>query len=421
MRSGRLRPEHAAGLLLLLLLGLTAAPGASAATEIVINIPAFTLYVYEDGVPVRTFPIGVGQVVKPSQLGTTEIINVVHYPKYYPTDWYARGLEPIPPGPENPVGTRWLGLGFRGYGIHGTNDPGSIGKAASAGCIRMHNRDVELLAEMVGVGTPVTFLYETVEVWRDPLTLAPYVRVYDDVYRQGTNTLDRLIEKLSQIGADAGADRNFLEALLAEASGTPHPVPVSVPLDLDGERVDGAAAAYGGRLWVSLDRLAARLGDRVTPDSVSAAGQAAVGGRTVPGSILLAGRAYAPIERAAEAFGLLVEAASAAGIRLRQVALAGGEGERLPWRVYVAGDRLLVPVTEMAEHFGLAIGWDPALQAVVADGRPVFGAVWIGEKAYLSHDRAAQLLGVEISWTRDQPVASLVATNRPRSSSTAST
>lgn len=420
MLSMRLHPgELALGLLLLALLAV-AVPGVSAATEIVINIPAFTLYVYEDGVPIRTFPIGIGQVVRPSQLGTTEIINVVHYPKYYPTDWYTRGVEPIPPGPENPVGTRWLGLGFRGYGIHGTNDPGSIGKAASSGCIRMHNRDVELLAEMVGVGTPVTFLYETIEVWRDPLTFTPYVRVYDDVYRQGTNTIDLLLEKLARIGADEGVDRTLLGALLAEASGKPHPVPVSVPLQLDGEPVDGAAAEYGGRLWVSLDRLAARLGDQVTPAPAPAAGQVSVAGRVVPGSILVAGRAYAPVERAAEAFGLLVEAAASEGIRLRQVALASAEGRRLQWRVYVAGDYLLVPVAEMADHFGLSIRWDPHLQALVADGRPVFGAVTIGERAYLAHDRAAQLLGVEISWTKDQPVASLVARNLPRSSSTAS-
>ena len=163
----------------------------AAQMEIVINLPAFSLYLYRDGVVVETYPIGIGSTVNPSQLGTTAIINEVHFPTYYPPDWYRKGLEPIPPGPDNPVGTRWLGLGFKGYGIHGTNQPWTIGTAASAGCIRMNNADVEALAELVGVGVPVTFMYETIETWRDPLSHRPLIRVYKDIYRQGTNHLQR--------------------------------------------------------------------------------------------------------------------------------------------------------------------------------------------------------------------------------------
>jgi lipoprotein-anchoring transpeptidase ErfK/SrfK len=61
----------------------------------------------------------------------------------------------IPPGPDNPVGTRWVGLSQKGYGIHGTNEPGSIGKARSHGCIRMRNRDVEEFFTLVSVGDTV--------------------------------------------------------------------------------------------------------------------------------------------------------------------------------------------------------------------------------------------------------------------------
>lgn len=387
---------------ILLAAALQVAPEAIAA-EIVINIPAFTLYFYEGGVPVRTFPIGVGQVVKPSQLGTTQIINKVHYPKYYPPDWYASGLEPIPPGPENPVGTRWLGLGFKGYGIHGTNNPESIGKAASAGCVRMHNRDVEVLAELVGVGTSVTFLYETIEVWRDPLTFEPYVRIYHDVYHQGTNTMERLLERLARIGADDGVDRAFLSGLLAEASGEVHTVPIGLPLYLNGEPVEGGAVWYGKGVWVSLDALGARLGDPVTLAPPESAGEAIVSGRLVPESIAIGGKVYAPLERAAEAFGLLVEGEEDESLRLRQVDLT--DGARYRWRAYVDGERLLVPVTEMGAHFGRNVKWDPSLQALIVDGRPVFGAARIGESAYLAHDRAAALLGVDILWSKADPVA----------------
>ena len=61
----------------------------------------------------------------------------------------------IPAGPDNPLGTRWIGLSTKGYGIHGTNVEDSIGKAASHGCIRMHRTDLEELFAQVEVGDEV--------------------------------------------------------------------------------------------------------------------------------------------------------------------------------------------------------------------------------------------------------------------------
>ena len=68
--------------------------------------------------------------------------------------WYTKG-KIVRPGKCNPLGTRWLGLSLKGYGIHGTNGPCSIGRNASHGCIRMRNRDVEELFKMVAVGDQV--------------------------------------------------------------------------------------------------------------------------------------------------------------------------------------------------------------------------------------------------------------------------
>ncbi len=73
--------------------------------------------------------------------------------------WYNPG-KVVGPGPANPLGTRWMGLGFKGYGIHGTNRPSSIGKAASHGCIRMRIPDVEALFALVQVGDEVDLLNE---------------------------------------------------------------------------------------------------------------------------------------------------------------------------------------------------------------------------------------------------------------------
>jgi len=78
-------------------------------------------------------------------------------PWWYPPtqDAWAKGLQPVPPGPGNPLGTRWMGLSAPGVGIHGTDEPWSIGHSESHGCIRMQVPDAEWLYKRVRVGTPV--------------------------------------------------------------------------------------------------------------------------------------------------------------------------------------------------------------------------------------------------------------------------
>jgi len=117
--------------------------------RIVVSIPDRKLAVMESDRVVRVYSTAVGAPKSPSPSGSFQIVN--HIPQ--PT-WYTKG-KIVPPGPANPLGTRWLGLSLKGYGIHGTNVPSSIGKNASHGCIRMRNRDVEELFEMVAVGDAV--------------------------------------------------------------------------------------------------------------------------------------------------------------------------------------------------------------------------------------------------------------------------
>lgn len=394
---------------LALLLGSGAGPARAAQVEIVINLPAFTLYLYEDGVVTRAYPIGIGSTVNPSQLGTTEIINEVHHPTYYPPDWYRKGLEPIPPGPDNPVGTRWLGLGFKGYGIHGTNQPWTIGTAASAGCIRMYNHDVEELAERVGVGTPVTFVYETIETWLDPLTHRAQIKVYRDVYRQGTNRVDRALAKLERIGVREGVDREFLEALLEEAAGALRAVPYSVPLFVDGRRMDFHAVDFGGRVLVPLDGLARTFSlpvERAGGEGKERPGEAAVGGRLVPNSFYVGSRAYAPVEDAAYAFGVMAQV-SGDGVRLESVRLVAGAAELAGVRAFVYGNWLLLPVQELGRRFGVEVGWDPSLRTVTVRGRPAFGVTLIDGKAYLPHDRVEPVLGIRVRWAHGQKEAAV--------------
>ena len=129
---------------------------ASYSSIIVIRRGSHALSLYRRTTFVRRMGVAVGQPVFPTPIGRFSIVVKARNPWWYPpdSDW-AEGLEPIPPGPGNPLGTRWMGLSASGVGIHGTPDAASIGYSASHGCIRMRIPDAEWLFERVSVSTPV--------------------------------------------------------------------------------------------------------------------------------------------------------------------------------------------------------------------------------------------------------------------------
>lgn len=104
--------------------------------SIQISIGKRRLALYNNGKLVKIYPIAVGKMLTHTPAGEYMIVN--------------RQMNP-----GGPFGVMWLSLSKQGYGIHGTNDPSSIGKAVSHGCVRMYNRDVLQLAEMVPNGTRV--------------------------------------------------------------------------------------------------------------------------------------------------------------------------------------------------------------------------------------------------------------------------
>jgi len=123
---------------------------------IVIRRGANELRYYQGTRLVRTFGVATGQSVYPTPTGQFSIVDMQLNPWWRPPDSpWAKGLKPIPPGPGNPLGTRWMGLSSPGVGIHGTPDDASIGYSLSHGCIRMHIPDAEWLFDHVDVGATV--------------------------------------------------------------------------------------------------------------------------------------------------------------------------------------------------------------------------------------------------------------------------
>jgi lipoprotein-anchoring transpeptidase ErfK/SrfK len=136
-----------------------AAPDVVAALtgRIVVDQTKLRLYFYLYGKLKFVFPVATGQPAWPTPDGTFHIVVMSKDPTWIPPDSpWAKGLEPVPAGPGNPLGTRWMGTSAPGVGIHGCPEDWSIGTHASHGCIRMHIRDAETLYEYVKVGMPVT-------------------------------------------------------------------------------------------------------------------------------------------------------------------------------------------------------------------------------------------------------------------------
>ena len=129
--------------------GNVPAPSIQPERRIVVSLADRKLALMVNGEVQKTYTVAVGKRSTPSPTGEFHIVTRLAAPTYYHPGTV------VPPGPANPLGTRWIGLSQKGYGIHGTNEPRSVGKAASHGCIRMKRGDLEQLFALVHAGDAV--------------------------------------------------------------------------------------------------------------------------------------------------------------------------------------------------------------------------------------------------------------------------
>jgi hypothetical protein len=131
-----------------------AKPSPQPTRRIIVSIPDRKLALLENDHVVKVYDVAVGATVSPSPDGNYQIAQRLENPTYYHPGVI------VGPGSNNPLGPRWIGLNVKGFGIHGTNHPESIGKNASHGCIRLRNRDIEDLFARVKVGDHVSLIAE---------------------------------------------------------------------------------------------------------------------------------------------------------------------------------------------------------------------------------------------------------------------
>ncbi|MGE5554238.1 MAG: L,D-transpeptidase family protein [Betaproteobacteria bacterium] len=379
-------------LLLPLLSPDCAAADHGATYRIVVNIPSRTLSLRLGEVLVRRYPVAVGRPQTPSPLGRYRItVKVVN-----PT-WYPRRRPPVPPGPQNPVGTRWLGLNAPNLGIHGTNAPDSIGQAVSGGCIRMRNEDVEELFALVEVGTPVELTYQTVEVepWpNDEGGAGPAegeasvlfsfgLAVYPDIYGRGPATVEQARQKITEAGITAELDGERLEQLVRQATGILQPLPV-VPRVVISGRPARSVRWEEGRLWLPLSEAAELVGQPLL---------------TWEGAVREHdGVSWVAVADLARRKGYRIRAVPAAATIYLTAPLIFWNGVPVA-RAFCAGEDVLVPVAPLAEALGRTVALDRCLSVAVGEGGRALPVLWQGEEACLRPEAAASLFAMDVTVT----------------------
>ena len=183
---------------------------------IVINLPEQRLYYYENGSLYKSYPIGIGRDGHATPTGGTSIVRKQANPTWYPVPT-ARAEDPtlpaaMPPGPDNPLGTRALYLGWATYLIHGTNKEYGIGRRASRGCIRMYTADVETVFDRAAVGTPVTVVDQPVKVGS----------LNGELYIEASPTMAQ-VQQWEETGRFDRTDPEAARALVARKAGDAAP------------------------------------------------------------------------------------------------------------------------------------------------------------------------------------------------------
>jgi L,D-transpeptidase ErfK/SrfK len=151
---------------------------------IVINLPELRLYFFPGGGKApQTYPLGIGRLGRETPLGSTAIVAKRKDPIWIPPE-SIRTERPdlpaaVPPGPDNPLGSYAMNLGWPSYVIHGTNKPYGIGRRVSSGCIRMYPEDIERLFPIVAIRTKVTVVNQPLKLGWSNGEL--YMEVHPDV------------------------------------------------------------------------------------------------------------------------------------------------------------------------------------------------------------------------------------------------
>lgn len=190
---------------------------------IVINIPELRLYRFfpKTGM-VTTYPIGIGDLTTETPLGAFTVAQREVDPEWkVPPDRQERygNVEIMPPGEDNPLGKYWIGLSNRKYGMHGTNNPWSIGRSVSGGCIRLYPEHISQLFNEVSIGTTVEIIYEPVKFGYRNREI--FIEVHPDLYGKIEDLQDHTTKLMVKLGIWNFVSMEKIRKALIRKDGVP--------------------------------------------------------------------------------------------------------------------------------------------------------------------------------------------------------
>jgi L,D-transpeptidase ErfK/SrfK len=219
---------------------------------LVVNVPEMRLYDFgvEDGPEVLA--VAIGDVEDPTPVGEFRVGNKRIDPEWrVPASIRAEKPELPPivaPGPDNPLGSRWLTIGNTSYGLHGTNVRWSIGRIATHGCVRLYEQDVVRLYDRVREGTPLRLVYQPYKWGREGEQLL--LEAHPDVYRKIAEPFEAALETPRALGLVDRLDLTAVRSVIARADGVPTAVGTLPPRE---------AGATGGYLEIRFWKIASDL------------------------------------------------------------------------------------------------------------------------------------------------------------------
>ena len=246
--------------------------------KIIINIPSRSLTLFSDGKAVRMYAVGIGRIDSPTPVGEYQILS-----KEINPTWIKPGEEvvKIESGPDNPLGYRWMQIEGN-YGIHGTNQPNSIGGYVSSGCIRMVEADVEELYDLVPIGTPVSIIYKRLVIEKSPDKVVTFY-IYPDEYHSQSLDIQTVNKKLAEFGVDRFVSDEKISDKLLTANGEATFVGKSFSVIVNEQKLDMLGVVQGGMVYLPVMPIASQLKLAVTWNKESSSLNTAYG--TVPGYV----------------------------------------------------------------------------------------------------------------------------------------
>ncbi len=204
---------------------------------LIINIPEMRLYFFPtdamagERVPVLTWPIGIGAEEAPSPVGPFTVKSKDENPTWVVPASIQRTMEHpravVPPGADNPLGDYRIRLSIDVYAIHGTNDPWTVGRLTTHGCIRLYPEDIEALYPLVEPGMPGELVYQPVKFGQADGRV--YVEVHQDVYQMFPDLEARAFMVLDQTGLTERVDLEAVRAAVRTKTGIPTDVTRGAP------------------------------------------------------------------------------------------------------------------------------------------------------------------------------------------------